>query len=991
MEPILKTIAKAYTERYKDLTRFCFIFPNKRCGIYLKNYFAQCGITSEQMPHILTISEFVTQIAKKYEASRIVQLFILFNAYKEIVGPDIQLEFDAFRGWGETVIADFNTVDLNLADPYEVFKNVKDYREISSNFLTDEQKEVMKEYFGIEPDGDSSGFWKSFNDPDKLTELQQKFLNLWQILAPLHEKFIATLANKGLGSVGSIFREATERLDNLGRSVLPYNKLILVGFNALTESERKIFKIIQNEEPTPGCDDFADFIWDATGPILNSKNFSATRFVDYNKKHFPEPDWLIPVLQDNEINEFPEINIISAPSLTAQAKVAGILLSEYDTPEKRKMITDAEVALVLPDESLLSNILYSLPDGIGKINLTMGYSLRQTPVASFMYLLRRLYASSNGSGKSLMIFVKDLKMLLSHPYSYILFEPEKIENLLAYITQFHKIRLSLKEIEEFLPSATQFLSFPSKDKSSKESLFIFVRNIIQSLISNLTLTVEKPEENQDISQIKIYGEYVDSLQQAIDEFSIDMSSTSIMQMVDRLVSAEKIGFEGEPLIGLQVMGTLETRSLDFKHVIILSMNEGIMPRKAFSSSFIPETLRKAYALPPVGYAEEIFSYYFYRLISRAEKVTLIYDGRAISGLRGGESRYLLQLRHYMPPEKLYESSWQYRLQSVPKNDASIEKNPELQKMVELFSTPGKEGKNFSASSLNTYRECQVRFLLQNILNINSDPERGEYMDAITIGDVLHNVMMQLYMPVNLQKKLLQNPVVITEDFLNNILSKPTYIKSLVDKNIQEIYYGNKTGNKIEIESGVTEIISDQIVELIKDIIRYDLSLTPFNLYGCEISENMVVCLSSGRKVNFRFAIDRLDEIEYKGQKRLRIVDYKTGAKKRKATSLQEVFKGGFGSEQLFQLFTYAWLLGKLGIKGAEDVMTEIYFVPDLIKGEGGLPEIDKQKVESFSYFSAEFNRRIEEMIESIFMSPTFEECPNSKSCAFCNFRTFCGR
>lgn len=990
MEPILKTIAREYSGRYSDLKRICFLFPNKRCGIYLRKYLAEYGRTSEDMPHILTISDLMSQIARKTEASRIVQIFSLFNAYKEVVGDDVPLDFDAFRGWGETVLADFNTVDLNLVDPEEIFKNVKDYREISSNFLSEEQKEVMREYFGVEVNNESSSFWKNFEDPSKISNLKQKFLNLWQILAPLHQNFIRKLEEKGLGTTGSIYRLASEKIIHSGRKILPYEKIVIVGFNALSESERTLFKELQSQTGSPGFDDFADFIWDATGPVLKNAEFSASRFVNYNKKHFPMPECLEASLLKEEVRDYPDIEIISAPSLTSQAKVAAEVLRKYEGKEEKRMIADAEVGLILPDESLLSNMLYSLPENIPEINLTMGYSFRQTPVASFVSLLRRLYVSLRESKKGNVYYVKDLKMFFSHPYSYLLFPGDEIEALLDFINRYHKVSLSLEDISSFIESADPLLKFPSKKKGEIE-IFVFLYNIFDKLVSQLESQTEKPEENEDISQIKIYREYVEALQEAVSQYHIESSPLSLMKMIDKIIATEKIGFEGEPLIGLQVMGTLETRSLDFNHVIILSMNEGIMPRKAVSSTFIPESLRRFYGLPPARYAEEIFSYYFFRLISRAKKVTLIYDGRTISGLRGGESRYLLQLREYAPKSRVREEAWQFKMQNRPKIDSSIEKTPDIRKLLEDFSIKGKKGKNFSASSLNTYRECQVKFFLQNLLNINSDPEQSEFMDAISIGNVLHNVMMEIYTPSNLQKRLLTSPIMIDKKFIETILDSPEIIRNLVEKNIYKYYYKHESGNSEKVESGVTDIITDQIIELVKAMITYDLSLAPFNLYGCEISENMQVILPSGRTVNFRFAIDRLDEIEVDGTKHLRIVDYKTGARKRKAKSIPDMFEGGSGSEQLFQLFTYAWLLGKLGIKDSENVMTEIYFVPDLIKGEGGLPEIDGTKVKSFKDFSSEFSEHFEKMVESIFTDPMFMQCREESYCTYCTFRSFCSK
>lgn len=988
MQPFLRTIAREYSSRYSSLKSVCFLFPNKRCGIFLKKYLAEFGISSDQLPHILTISEFMAQIARKTEANRIVQLFVLFNAYKELIDDDSSIEFDTFRGWGETVISDFNTVDMAMADPTEVFKNVKDYRTITSNFLTEEQKDVMREYFGVEDFDDSSSFWKNFNEPEKDTPLKQRFLNLWQILAPLHHKFVETLHSEGYGSSGSIYRAAAEKILENNKNTFPYKKIVVIGFNALTEAERLVFKGMRDMEGFPGYDSFTDFIWDAAGPFLNGENVTASKFVKYNMQHFPMPEWLQKLLHNEKTNEYPEICIISSPSLSSQAKVAGELLKSYISPQNKSLIDDSQVALILPDESLLSNTLYSIPEEIGTVNLTMGFSLRQTPISSFLSILRRVFLTARENLDDIVFYVKDLRILFSHPYSQILFNNADIASLLEFLNRFHKISVSLSQIAEYIPEAPIYLKFPSK-KEKGEDIFIFLDKIFTRLLDKISSMEPDSTENEDISQITIYADYVKSLEEAVLKYSIEATPLSVMLMADRLISNEKIGFEGEPLYGLQVMGTLETRSLDFRHIIVMSMNEGKMPRRTAASTFIPASLRNAYGLPPARYAEEIFSYYFYRLISRAEKVTLIYDGRAVSGMRGGVSRYIMQLRHFAPEEKILEVDWQYRLKNRQKFNASFEKTPEIFERTQVFSLDNENRKNFSASSLNTYRECQVKFFLQNLLDLNSDPERGDFMNSIEIGNVLHDSMMALYLPISLQRKLLKNPVVITKDFLENILSHREIIKNEVTRSINRIYYFEKENPVKEIESGVTQIIADQISQLIEEIIRYDITLTPFNLYGCEISENLKVKLKSGRIVNFRFAIDRLDEITIDGNPHLRIVDYKTGGRKRYAKSLEEVFNGGYESEQLFQLFTYAWLLGKLNVKGWEDVVTEIYFVPDLIEGKRGLPEIAKEKVESFRPYIEEFSNRLEAMIESVFESPIFTENQNAVSCTNCTFKSFC--
>lgn len=999
MEPILKTVAREYSRRYPDLTKICFLFPNKRCGVFLRKYFYEFGVRKKKQPHILTISDLVMKIADKEEATRMDQLFTLYNCYLEIVEPKIreekkeELGFESFRNWGEIVLNDFNTVDTSMASAEEVFKNVKDYREIASYFLTDEQHEVLQDYFGISEIEEPGTFWKKFYEEGADSEVKQKFLNLWQVMYPLHEKFIEKLGDRGEGSSGSIYRRATEIVEEKGREAVDFLKIVAVGFNALTESERRIFKTLRDEEGTPGYDSFMDFIWDSTGPILKDSNFTSSRFVDYNRRHFPEPDWIRPALDAVEVTEHPYIEIVGSPSNTSQTKVASEILKQYDPEELQQLIEESQVALVLPDETLLWNMIYSIPEVVEDINITMGVSMRHSSIATFMSLFRRLYAGMRETKTGPVFFSKDLKMFFTHPYSYILFDADAVEKLMHYISDYHKVTLTLEEIEASLPGAKKVLDLPSKEEKG-EKIFEAVERILTLLETKFIpqKTNEEEEEvpatNEDAAYIHNYRESLNKFRENLLRFGIRVIPLTALSLLDKLVGGEKLGFEGEPLVGLQVMGTLETRSLDFRHVIILSMNEGIMPRKAFSSTFIPESLRKSYGLPPARYAEEIFGYYFYRLISRAEKVTLIYDGRAITGLRSGESRYLQQLREYAPADKLTESVWQYGLQKEESKEVSMKKTPEILEMLEAYSKDYPEGKNISASTLDNYRQCEVKFFIKNVLNINDEGEKGEYMDSISIGNVVHEVMMELYMPKEDQGKLLEKPKTLTASRLKEILEDKKMIPDLVKRKINKHYYSAAEENKLRIDSGVTEILADQIEELVRNIVNYDLSIAPVNVYGCEINRKFKIKLSSGREVNVNFAIDRLDSIIVDGKAQLRIIDYKTGKKKLMAKDMESMFEGGSGSSQIFQLFFYAWLLGKMDVKGWEDVRTEIYSVPDLLKDKSNVPQISKVAAESFRPYIDEFSSRLDTMIESIFSSPEFRD---TDDCGYCSFRAICGK
>lgn len=996
MEPILKTVAQAYTERYGSLKKFCFVFPNKRCGIFFEKFLKEFGLKPGNFPEVLDISRFMVKVSGKKEAGRIEQLFTLYNCYTELLKSHGEndknpVEFEEFRSWGEIVISDFNTVDFSMANPSEIFKNVKDIREISSNYLTDDQKDVMREYFGVEDFDNSEKFWKTFEDPTKLTDLKKSFLNLWQVMGELHERFIKSMKKRGVLSPGAIYKTAAEKIKEKGKSALRYKKLVMVGFNALTESERIIFSSLRDEEGYDGLDSFIDFIWDSTGPILKSENFSASKYVDYNKKLFPTAEWIEAKLEEKTESHLPEITVISSPSNTAQTKIAGEILKEYDNEEGRRMLQDSEVALVLPDETLLSDTLFSLPDGLDNVNITMGFSLRQSSIAAFVYLLRRVYASMREAKNYKLFFVKDLRMLLSHPYSYILFGNNETEALLEYLDIHRLVGIKDSELKEIFPSGELITEVPSK-KSNDDSIFRFMEKLLGLLIEKITEKGETETNSEDIAEITIYSKYLSDLERTMQMFEIRMSPLGILHTIDRLLSSAKIGFEGEPLSGLQIMGTLETRSLDFRHVIIMSMNEGVMPRKSMTSTFIPESLRKAYGLPPARYSEEIFSYYFYRLLSRAEKVTLIYDGRIISGMKNGESRYLLQLKEYIPSSNLKKEIWKFPLKTQVKERNIVAKDKEVLDLLEAFSSDDKNKKNFSASTLNNYRECQVKFFFQNVLNLSTTSEKTDYMDPITVGNILHESMMDLYIPdTKLQRRLLTHPIIISEAQLESLLKHPGYIRALVEKKIRKHYYHEQDEKKEIADSGVINLMAIQITEFVKTIIDYDKRYAPFLLYGCEVEKKFKVTLPSGREVNFRFAIDRLDKITINGRERLRIVDYKTGARKRSAKDLDEVFGGNYKSEQLFQLFTYAWLLEKLNVEGCEDVITEIYYVPDLLEGGRGLPEINKKEVESYSSFRDEFSSRLEEMIEEIFLNEEFLDSTNVKQCQLCDFRSLCSK
>lgn len=1012
MLPFLQTIAKAYAARYPDLSEVCFLFPNKRSGTfflkYLKEEYHRHPVLA---PEVKTITDLVGDLSRRVVASRMDMLFMLYQCYREHLGlplieeeNDEGISFDSFAGWGETVLSDFNEVDLYLVNTVEIFKNVKDYREISSTFLTEEQRKVMEEYFGHTDMGDPRSFWKNFDgDENKLSEVKQKFLHLWRIMSPLYDRFKARLEAAELTTVGGMYRQAVERLQQEGRDALPYKKIVAVGFNALSTSEQAIFRELRDCEGYEGFDAFADFFWDATGPVLSGDVNSASKFVKSNINSFPYPDWALPALKLSDTDKLPaNLRVAASPSNSAQVKIVGNMLDELRKQLSAEAFKNARVAVVLPDENLLLPLLYSLPDGMGDVNLTMGYPLRLTSVVPFVALLRKLFFNMRTIGGSVAFYNRDLRLFLAHPFSHVLFSTSLVGQILRYITQHHKVTVTLDELRTIAGEKVDLLMGPDKGALPEVAL-TYLDSILEKVMTGLPAFEKAMVKSRlEISHIQVYRDALRRLGGILSEYGMKMRPSTVYRLADRLLAGEKVGFEGEPLTGLQVMGTLETRSIDFEHIFILSANERILPMRVRTRSFIPDSLRHAYGMPPSNYAEGIFAYYFYRMISRAKGVTMIYDARSGGGMRSGDvSRYVLQLRHLFAKEKLREEDWKFILTGKEPYNPTVDKTKEIREELEEFKIPG--GKNLSASALQAYRECQVKFFYQSIMGLSDDPEPTDFIDAITAGNILHEVMQKIYLPDEKSRKILLPPETITREMIDRLLADRVGIERLVRHSVNSQHFRLK-GDEIDTPlTGAAEMVAARITQQVERVLRRDRELTPFNIYGLELTDNFRVALPNGEEVNFRFAIDRLDEIPTEEGKQLRIVDYKTGSIKLIAETFDEIFDGDYHSEQVFQLFTYAWLLGKKRdvTFSTEDVRLEIYDVPGMEKGEVNLPMIGKkdedgnltgkpEKVTTYKEYSQEFDEGMMQMLEDIFSPKPFKACDEER-CTLCSFRTLCRR
>lgn len=1029
-ERFLDTIAQAYIENFDDLSDFCFVFPNKRAGTFFRRALSQqLGPRVMLAPEIASISDFVEKLSGLETASRIDQLFRLFNIYRSNKNllpangkSDDILEFDSFRSWGEILLSDFSEVDQYAVDASALFANVSDYREISSNFLTDEQLEVLERYFGYKPSIDEvERFWKSYAHASDSKEIKQRFIYLWQSMATLYDALNENLESDGLATQGRIYLKALENVREKGRELTDYRKIVFVGFNALSTTEALLFEALRKAGGyyADEKEAFVDFYWDATGPVLESEESEASLFLRLNRRNFPSPEWAQRWLDLNRKPDMPDkIRVIASPSNAAQTKIAVKSLydifrwnvtdeeSEGDIAEGEETAygTDAEdyeeikeedVAIVLPDENLLLPMLYALPHELKNVNLTMGYPLRLTSLASFLHHLRMLHTRSHVSADDVTFFHEDVKALLSHPFTHALLGSGTVASINSEIVRTHQFQVSLKWFQNKAGGIGAFPLDVKEFGGGTSGAIKYIDNVLVRVDEKLAGKNDGVIKSRiDRSHIATYRDALRRLEQSATEQKIEMGLGGVFYMVDKLLSGEHVGFEGEPLKGLQVMGLLETRALDFKHLIILSMNDQVMPRKARRATFIPDSLRRGYGLPYSNYQERLFSYYFYRMISRVDSVTLIYDARSGEGVRsGGESRYLTQLRYLYAKDRQPDYyKYQFLITDGRLSPVPLKKTPEMMAKIKEYAREG-SGKNLSASSLRRYGECPIRFYYEVVEGIRTEDEDTEFINVITQGNVVHDTMLSIYFPEELQRKYLEKRIRITPEFLDDIINGKNRgkIKALVRRYINRHHY-HKTDAELDTPlEGAALMIAEHLTEMVTDILRYDRNLAPFDLAGGEMADLLRWQYDDGKYVNMKFAIDRLDILHPDDANggEWRIIDYKTGGSHIDAKSFEEIFNGTYNARNMLQLLLYANLLNQYTGED-RDVRVAIYSVGELTKTGETPAKICNKRLKSHKEINETFVETLNGMIREL-MDPDKDFMPaqDEGNCKYCILRDLC--
>lgn len=1018
MTSFLYKIAEVFYARYGNgLYRYTFVFPNRRAGFFFQKYLAEIAGKPLFSPSVITIRELFASLSSYLLADKIEMLVILYDHFGKISGSDES--FDDFLYWGEMLLNDFNDVDKYMADAKQLFRNVHDFRSMDDDLthLTEKQKEAIRR------------FWTNFM-PVGESQTKKKFQETWQILYELYSAFRAELQEKGVAYEGMMFREVAERakagkLDFTGNEgVLEGEKktdkekiqgdlrsksYIFVGLNALTPAETVLLENMRNRG-------IADFYWDYDSPQVRDSQNRASLWVKENLQRFPSK--FILQSSDGVGEEFlnnsegdlkkigsgqqekTSIEVIGIPSGVGQAKhVSQILSRLIDSGAIPNPDEAIDTAVVLPDERLLLPLLYSIPEKIGKINVTMGYGLSYSSISALMEHIGVLQRNIRESAGEMMFYHRNVLSILNHPFIYASAR-EEAEAIKTYILTYNRIVVSEAE---FPPHPLFLLIF--RPITKWHDIFEYIKDILTFIYGSLTDEKYDKKETGDSSCrggteqemdaggggdkehgtraidlerefIVQYHKTVTRLQDRLRD-ARNMSLETCFRLLKKLAHSISVAFSGEPLSGLQVMGVLETRVIDFENLIILSMNEGVFPLKEPLNSFIPFTLRKGFGLPVYEHQDSIYAYHFYRMISRAKRVFMLYDTRTEDMQTGEVSRYFYQLKYLYPDYfDISERVVAYDVAAPEISPVSVTKTAEVLRKLDAFRQGGDSF--LSASLVNNYINCPLQFYFTAVEGLYEEDEVRESIESDLFGSIFHKMMETIYS--RYQSKI------VTPDVLTSLAKDDALLTKHLEKAFADCYFKQKEDSRPLL--GQHYLIGEILRSYVKQTLETDKQFTPFEFVGAEYRFRAPYRVDDKLSVNFKGIIDRIDRV---GDS-YRIIDYKTGIGTTDFKQVIDLFDGSKPNRpyQILQLFVYALFYTQENPNVR--LTPAIYYLRSIFGDPSPAVTCNKRPISDISIFMDEFLSLFNHCLTEIFNPEIpFTQTKNSKNCQWCAFKELCNR
>jgi len=978
MTPFLKQVADHFYES-KDIGRKCFVFPNRRSMVFFKKHLADAVASDKEavpllVPRMTTINDLFFKVAGVKPADRVRLLLDLYDCYARLNHRAEPV--DEFVFWGDVILADFNDTDKYLVDPGQLFANVADFKQIQDSFsyLTDTQRKAVESF--ISHFNDLSG--KLTVDVDSENpDVKGRFLQIWNLLHPLYVEFGTTLRNKGVAYEGMVYRDLAMRLRNEpARDVMKsvwedVDTYVFVGLNALNECEKLLLRKLRDAS-------MAEFCWDWSGEMIKDERNRASFFMKDNVLEFPG-------VLDSGIATVPKVNIMSVASSTGQAKRLPDILSTMADPQK-------DCAIVLPDENLLVPVLNSIPPHIRDINVTMGLPMSGSLLYDMMNDIASIQLHVSQRKGQWMFYHKHVWDLFSNE----IFRKAADDATLEIVKKVRKEARYYIPVEELNGSPLMDAVFRIVDDGQEPGsgsriydLAEYLKGVIKAVAPSVSKDADLAVEAEFARE---YYKEISILQDSLGgrENCREMLPQTFFRLLSRMSGPVTVPFRGEPLKGLQIMGPLEMRALDFSTLVIMSSNEGVFPRRNVSSSFIPPELRKGFGLPTYEYQDAIWAYYFYRMISRAETVWMLVDSRT-EGLKSGEeSRYIKQLEYHfgLPLNRYvvkYDDMCIGHLADIPKTEEDIKAICD----VEL-----------SATTIQNYLACPARFYYGTVRKLKAEDEVAESLDYGMFGTVYHDTMRSLYTSEEAMAEdfffdrkgesargLGQKLTMITRQYIKEWLGRPDDIRKKVKALIADQI------NALDI-SGRNLVVTDVIVRYVMKTLQRDLELLEkegkdsFEILGREVKVG-----GEFHGLRFKGYIDRLDSFS---PDQARVVDYKTGKVLDDDVDIHDGNAEAI-AESIFardvkdrpkialQFFIYDLLLeGRQEIQGRQ-ISNCVYSTSKLFREPPVTVPLNRK---FFDAVSERMKTLIDEMCDP---SIGFRRTEDEKVCTYCDFKTICGR
>lgn len=948
MAGFLNEVAAELYARYgEELSSMELLFPSRRARIFFADALSSLVDRPLWQPRWTTVDELMSEISGLRTAERVRLVTELYKIYRQYHDEP----FDRFYFWGEMLLSDFDSIDKYRVDADMLLRNLWELKELESDlsYLTPEQQRLVR------------SFWSTFGQEADLSQEKRRFLTLWKTLLPLYHRFRERLAELGIAYGGMMQRAAVERLRSGSFAFDRPRRFVVAGFNALSACEQELFKYLSTAAG-------ARFYWDFDDYYRDDREQEAGMFIRRNVVAFPPAGG---VSHDN-FRRVKELFAVSCVSNAVQCKYVGEIL--------RRLRRDygplgKETAVVLTDEDLLLPLLYALPPEVGKVNVTMGYPLRQTLAYTFVERLIELQQHSRTRRGETLFYHADVTGLLAHPY--VAESDAALSRELA-----DKVVLERRiSVEAQWLARSPFLGRLFRRAEEWRALS-------EWLLATLDEVARLPFEGDDVRRrrefLAVLSEEIVKLRNTLEECDIELSMETYVSLLRRHLQTLRVPFEGEPLEGIQVMGILETRNLDFEHVILLSMHDDNFPGSfAAQSSFIPYNLRAAYDLPTPEHHEGVYAYYFYRLIQRARTVHMLYCSHADEKSTGEPSRYIRQL-DYESGFEVHHVEVGVDVNLVENAPIEVAKEGSVMEALERFVDP-ESPVTLSPTAFFRYVACPLRFYFHSVAGLRVDDDVAEEVDAPMFGTILHAAVEQLYGRV--RDELHPGETL-------RALMRSGEVERAVEASINENYLGDASASAEEY-TGNLLLIREIVVRYLRDgVMAYDAANDRFTVTGLEEKVRYDFPFEAGgRSLGMKFAgiadrIDRLDDGS------LRVVDYKTGTPHLEFDGLESLFRGK-GKQRLsniLQTLLYSMMLRH--VRGS-DAVPQLYYVRQMHRSDYSPLLTDRElgvRGAPYSLYEGRFEELVRETLAELF-DPTqpFRQCADTDTCRFCDFNVICRR